>query len=115
MAKDFTAGMAGVLARFEEREQRMIAASHDVTVAVAEQGVQQAKADAPWDDATGQAREQLHAEFGETANGLRFTLAHGVAYGIYLENSHGSRYAILGPTMARLGPELQRQLRDIWH
>lgn len=115
MATDFTAGMAGVLARFEAQEARMLQASDDATTATADDAVAFAKANAPWTDRTGDARDQLHAEIGTTVNGMRFTVAHGVPYGIDLENAHGSRFAILGPTMATFQPVLQSRLRDIWH
>lgn len=58
-----------------------------------------AKAHAPWQDRTGNARRGLHADYMIWAEGLRIWLAHAVHYGKFLELGRAGRYAILQPTM----------------
>jgi hypothetical protein len=48
-----------------------------------------AKANAPWTDRTGDARERLHATVEETGPIGTIVLAHGVDYGIWLEVRFG--------------------------
>ncbi|MBP5700270.1 MAG: HK97 gp10 family phage protein [Methanobrevibacter sp.] len=71
------------------------------------------KANAPWQDRTGRARESLHAEYFEEPAGLGNSelnvgvkLQHGVPYGVFLEYNglynpeyYSRRRPILVPTM----------------
>lgn len=65
---------------------------------------QRMKAEAPWQDRTGNARRELHA--GVLEDGQRFTLRarHGVPYGIHLETAHQGRYQILQPVLRSQWP-----------
>jgi hypothetical protein len=59
-----------------------------------------AKANAPWTDRTGNARQSLYAftqRLGQDVVALY--LAHGVDYGIYLEVANEGRYAVVWPTI----------------
>lgn len=70
------------------------------------------KANAPWEDRTGDAREGLSAEAteNEVKGNKGVTLAHGVTYGVYLEFKDGGKFAIIIPTMEVMGPELMARV-----
>lgn len=72
----------------------------------AEQMVQWMRANAPWNDDTGNARRDLYARAtrtGELGQGrfIVIEFGHGpeIYYGIYLETMQGGRFAIVGPTI----------------
>lgn len=57
------------------------------------------KANAPWQDQTGNARQGLHTEVETLVNGVALHLAHGVDYSHFLEWSHQGRFSILMPAL----------------
>jgi hypothetical protein len=71
---------------------------------------QQMKAEAPWTDQTGAAREGLTAEVYHTAVRYGLRLYYTVDYGIWLEIAHNGEYAIIQPTMEEWGPKLMALL-----
>lgn len=50
-----------------------------------------ARSIAPWNDQTGNARALLQARLIRSATAVTIVLAHGVAYGIFLELGHYTR------------------------
>ena len=63
------------------------------------------KANAPWTDRTGNARQTLHTEIEELVNQMVILwLAHGVYYGIFLELCNAGRFAIVTPSLDIFGP-----------
>lgn len=60
-----------------------------------------AKTNRRWTDRTGHARQRLKGsvEMLNDSYIARIKIAHGVFYGIYLENCHEKRYAILEETV----------------
>lgn len=64
-----------------------------------------AKQNRPWTDRTSRARQSLKGSATEIKNGYRLTIAHGVYYGVYLEYCHERRFAILWPTVQKVGYE----------
>lgn len=74
---------------------------------------EQMQADAPWKDRTGAARRALRATVETSGREVELALSHGVEYGKFLELSNGGRYAIIGPTVIRLGPEIMRGLKGL--
>lgn len=54
---------------------------------------------APWDDITGNAREQLGAQVESRADGIVLVVFQGADYGIFLELNNQGRTAILGRTV----------------
>lgn len=70
------------------------------------------KANAPWEDRTGDARSGLSAtpRDNEMKGNKGIELAHGVTYGVYLEFKFGGRDAIIIPTMEVMGPELMARV-----
>lgn len=69
------------------------------------------KREAPWTDRTGEARRQLISQVVVDGAQVSLYLAHGVEYGKYLELRWGGRYAIIGPTIARVGTEVMAGIR----
>ena len=72
--------------------------------------VRTAKLTRPWTDRTHMAKNALNGGASEIASGrVRVELAHGMRYGVYLENvkfRHQGRLAILYPTVKKMSPEV---------
>jgi hypothetical protein len=62
-----------------------------------------AKHNRPWHDRTARARQSLKGSWSKEGGGYRIQIAHGVTYGIYLEMKNERRYAILMPTVEKVG------------
>lgn len=70
-----------------------------------------AKANAPWQDRTGDARRGLNATVEETGPIGTIVLAHGVSYGLWLEIANGGQYSILPQTIDLFAPLVMRDLQ----
>jgi hypothetical protein len=71
---------------------------------------------APWTDRTGQARGNLFgiAERPRHKKWLvRIYAFQGVPYGVFLELRYGGRYAIIMPTLQRLGPQIIKDVQGL--
>jgi hypothetical protein len=80
-------------------------AVQEILEAAAEAVQQYAQENAPWEDQSGAAREGLTAEYQDL--GLfehAIILYHTVEYGIWLEVRWNGKYAIIIPTIERMGP-----------
>lgn len=62
-----------------------------------------AKQHRPWKDRTGNARQRLKGSWKKVGNGYQIQIAHGVKYGVYLEFKNERKYAILKPTVEKVG------------
>lgn len=63
------------------------------------------KANAPWTDRSGHARQTLYSEVEQLIDGATEILfAHGMDYGIWLELAHGGNWAIIGPAIDHFAP-----------
>lgn len=76
------------------------------------------KANAPWKDRSGNARQALWAELERIVRvmiAINFGQGHGIEYGVYLEFKNAGRYAIVNPTLDYFTPKIwaaiQRMLR----
>lgn len=65
-----------------------------------------AKANKPWTDRTGHARQRLAGWVEVLTNKVRIHIGHGVDYGVYLELCNERRYAILQPTVNAVSKEV---------
>jgi len=83
----------------EKYTQAVFASGRRIAYERAEDMENWAKANAPWQDRTGDARERLHATVEETGPIGTIVLSHGVPYGIWLEIANGGRYAIIAPAI----------------
>ena len=71
-----------------------------------------AQADAPWEDRTGDARNQLHTEVEINNGEVNLYLGHGVEYGFWLETIQNGNFAVIMPTLERLGPSILREVAE---
>lgn len=69
----------------------------------ADVGTEQMKTGAPWTDRTGNARATLKGDAKHRDIVHEIILHGGMPYQIYLETRFGGKYAIIGPTVPRLG------------
>lgn len=72
----------------------------------ADELVNYAQRNAPWNDRTGDAREGLQSAVTLYNESLEIELYHTISYGLWLEIRWGGRYAIIIPTVESLGPHL---------
>lgn len=72
-----------------------------------------ARANAPWEDRTGDARAGLTAEAQETNSSTTITLYHTVEYGVWLEIRWSGKYAIVLPTLEKMGPKLFNRMEGM--
>lgn len=94
------------------RRRQVEAATLSVANRMSREIEQYMKANAPWQDQTGQARATLKAEVLDVTGRAAFILLqHGVDYGIFLEAMQGGRFAIIGPTLDVFGPRIMRELQ----
>ena len=68
-----------------------------------------AKANAPWSDRTGAARQGLTADVYEEFGEIVLELSHSVEYGVWLELIQNGNFAIIMPTLETLGPKIIMQ------
>jgi len=66
------------------------------------------KANAPWEDRTGQARATVGTDVYDDDGEIVMELHHGVSYGQWLELIQGGRFAIIGPTLEALGDRIAK-------
>lgn len=71
------------------------------------------RANAPWTDRTGAARNGLFAIPGHYGKIHEIFLTYSVYYGIWLEVANSGRYQILQPVLLLLGRKLMRDLEGI--
>lgn len=72
------------------------------------------KANRPWTDRTGQARQRMTGYVQKVSNGYRIVIAHGVDYGLWLELANEKKYAILEPTIRLKGPDIVKGMKDLF-
>lgn len=86
----------------------VIDAAVDVTFDyLAPRAASQMRENAPWTDRTGNARNGLMAVHEKTPMVVhRLVLFHSMPYGIWLEVRWSGRYAIIGPTMFDMAPDV---------
>ncbi len=71
----------------------------------------QMQREAPWKDDTGEARKKLKAEVVVDGRQVALYLSQGAPHGKWLELARGGRYAIVGPTVMRIGPQIGQGLK----
>lgn len=69
------------------------------------------KANAPWTDRTGNARQTLYAQVIPALQEILVLLDHGVDYGLWLEVANAGRYAIVTPAVDYWAPILMADFR----
>ena len=113
MASGLRFDPAQMLRGLDNLQQRQLYALETAGKVGAAQMEQHAKSYAPWHDHTGDARGTIQGKCERREYGVRITLSSGVYYAMYLELAMGKKWAILWPTIAKLGPEVLRQIGRI--
>jgi len=77
------------------------------------------KANAPWVDRTGAARQSLRAEVepptaAQVQQMVELILAHGVEYGVFLELKNAGAFAIINPTLDAAAPKIWADIRRLF-
>ena len=74
------------------------------------------KANAPWEDRTGNARDALWAEAFGTPAAVGIDVGHGedIEYGAYLETVSNGRYGIIKSTVKDQGRALMRRTNGLF-
>lgn len=74
------------------------------------------KANAPWEDRTGNARDGLWAEEFGTPVAVGIDVGHGedIPYGAYLETVHNGKYGIIKLTVKDQGRALMRRTNGLF-
>lgn len=70
-----------------------------------------ARANAPWTDRTGNARQGLAAKYSASGGIHVITVSHGVPYGVWLETKYAGRYAIIEPTVIAEGQRIMASMK----
>jgi hypothetical protein len=71
------------------------------------------KANAPWTDRTGNARQTLSVEVRMFATQVVIWMSHGVTYGKYLELAYGGQYAVIGPALDQFAPAIWNDVEQL--
>ena len=79
---------------------------------IAESIVDDARANAPWSDRSGAARDGLETEVSEEGGEVVITLMHTVEYGYWLETIQSGRFAIIMPTLEKYAGEVQKAVAE---
>ena len=107
--------LAAAVERYGDRVLQAVAA---VAQYVATQMQNQAKADAPWTDRTGNARTGLFgtSEADFAAHVVTIYLSHGatIDYGLWLELANSGSYAVIMRTMEAHYETLMQLLREVF-
>lgn len=72
------------------------------------------KANAPWQDRTGDARENLNTKVEQKGQKITIILSNPMYYGYYLEQRMGKRFAIIDPTIKAKSGEVMESLRGLF-
>ena len=106
-------GKEAMLSRFSAWRTEQIHSVENLCKAYSMRMEQYAKANAPWIDRTGAAREGLTG-YTRTDENWRFVgIAHTVEYGRALEQDFHGEYAILKPTRDRFAPRFVNDLNQL--
>lgn len=73
--------------------------AEELMLKVAENSLEYARANAPWEDRTGDARAGLNVSVDSDGDSIIMQLFHTVDYGLWLEVIQSGRFAIIMPTL----------------
>jgi hypothetical protein len=97
-----------LLPNLEDIDDRAVRAIRLILDYWTARAVSQMRANARWTDRTTNARNGLSAIRNNESDGGSLVLFHVVPYGIWLEVRWSGRYAIIGPTMNDIAPQVHR-------
>lgn len=99
--------------RLDELAPKLHSAIAALTEYYADRSVAHMKANAPWTDRTGNARNTLSTRAFTEPNRYVIVLYHVMPYGVWLEVRWSGRYAIILPTIEKMGPQVMTGLRKL--
>lgn len=73
----------------------------------------QMRSEATWEDQTGNARQGLEARAVSTPRTSAIVLYHTMPYGVWLELRWSGKYAIIGPVIRDIAPQVAASLTQI--
>ena len=106
-----------MVAELDRMLERLLAAIKAVADFICVKMQNEARAGAPWQDRTGNARSGLFSTAEMAAKDivdLYLSHGHSVFYGRYLELNYGQKYAIIMPTILANLPELEKMLQGLF-
>lgn len=95
-------------------EQRATAAALKLLDLFAPMVESYAKANKPWTDRTGNARQTLFSVTDVAHDVVKLYLSHGMEYGKWLELCNSGRYAIVMPTLQAHYGQIMAALNDLF-
>lgn len=107
-------GVPQMMGRMQTYQGRVLFAVEQVANYFAVVFEQQAKQNAPWQDRTANARQNLHAWVEVASEIVTLYLSHGVDYGLYLEVGFAGRYAVIMPTIEAHLDAIRKMLQGIF-
>lgn len=110
MAKSIRIVKNTLAANLSTLEPRLKFAVDQVMQYFATRAASDMRSGARWMDQTGNARQGLSAQVISTPTSSALILYHSVPYGVWLEIRWSGRYAIIGPTMNSIAPQLAAML-----
>ena len=102
--------LADSITPFLDNAEHYKEAAIDAAEEVAQRALEDARANAPWSDRTGAAREGLGVEVTDEGDVIVVTLSHSVDYGQWLETIQSGRFAIIMPTLEKYAAEIHRSV-----
>lgn len=87
-------------------EGELMAEVQTQALELAQQILDYAQANAPWEDRTGDARRLLDVDVQEDGETIVIQLYHQVDYGLWLEVIQNGRFAIIMPTLERFSGQV---------
>lgn len=105
-------GLRGAALRAAEMRYR---AARDAAERLIPEIVAWLKANAPWQDVTGLARESLDCVLEEGHNSFRLTILGGggtASHLVFLEFDNAGKFSIIGPALEYWTPIFARAIRD---
>lgn len=72
-----------------------------------------AKANAPWENRTTNARNSIQSECGMRGNKIRIAISGNTDYFVYLELANEKKHAILSPTVMSWAGEVYNSYRKV--
>lgn len=80
-------------------DAEVYAEAQKIVLEVAQKSLEYAKANAPWEDRTGDARAGLNVDVQSDGDSILMSLYHTVDYGLWLEVIQSGNFAIIMPTL----------------
>ncbi len=91
-------------------DAEIFAQAQELMLKVASNSLDYAKANAPWEDRTGDARAGLNVDLQTDGESIVMSLFHTVDYGLWLEVIESGKFAIIMPTLQDFAlAEVERQ------